>query len=105
MSPWLSRRRRRYARNGDPDHRVPRDDTSCSTDSDCTVASLQTACFSTGCGGIVLNQAGAAQLAAAIANINATTCAGYAANHCVAPCCPDCPLSPIPSCVSGMCKD
>jgi hypothetical protein len=81
------------------------DDVSCSTDSDCTEVSTQTVCFGAECGGVVVNQAGAAQLAATIAKINATTCESYAANGCSVQCCPNCPPFLYPSCVAGTCQD
>ena len=73
---------------------------SCTKDSDCILVFDDTACFR-GCGAIV-NLAGAAALDAAIAHVNATTCAAFRAASCgggPGPC------HPIlgPSCVERQC--
>jgi hypothetical protein len=74
---------------------------ACQADSDCVVAPNSNAC-SNSCG-VVLNQAGAAQLQAAIAQINATTCANFVDDGCqVNPAPPCTPL--LPSCVFGACS-
>jgi hypothetical protein len=79
-------------------------DVSCTSDSDCTLASDNSVCGDGyGCG-IVVNQAGAAALQAAIAKVNATTCAGFLADGCQPPIALPCaPL--LPSCVAGACSD
>jgi hypothetical protein len=79
-------------------------DVSCTSDSDCTLASDNSTCGDGyGCG-IVVNQAGAAALQAAIAQVNAITCAGFLADGCQPPIALPCaPL--LPSCVAGACSD
>jgi hypothetical protein len=80
----------------------PGADVSCTTAADCVVASNSTSCFN-GCG-VVVNQAGAAALQAAIAQINSTTCATFVADGCVPNTPPPCAPT-IPSCVNSVCSD
>lgn len=80
----------------------PDADVSCTTTADCVVASNSTNCFN-GCG-VVVNQAGAAALQAAIAQINSTTCATFVADGCVPNVPPPCaPM--IPACVNSVCSN
>ena len=77
-------------------------DVSCTTNADCVVASNSSTCWN-GCG-VVLNQTGASQLQALVAQIDATICAAFAADGCKAN--PPPPCAPLlPSCVKGVCND
>lgn len=76
-------------------------DLSCATDSDCVLASNSSVCWNS-CG-VVLNQAGAAQLASAIAQINGTTCATFTADGCEPNPAPPCGAFGA-YCVAGQCK-
>jgi hypothetical protein len=79
---------------------------SCTKNSDCVIASSRPACGSSYYCGVVVNQAGAAALDAAVAQVNATTCATFAAEGCVAPLLPLPPCLPLtgPYCVAGACS-
>jgi hypothetical protein len=61
-------------------------DRSCNADTDCVLASNTGTCLG-GCG-VVVNQAGAAQLASALGQIDSTVCASFSADGCV----PDLPV-------------
>ena len=76
-------------------------DLSCTVDSDCVDAPNSTTCFLS-CG-VVLTQAGAAQLGAAIARINATTCANFVADGCQPNPAPPC-IGLGAYCVKGQCQ-
>ncbi len=77
-----------------------KDDTTCASDSDCVVADNSSICWN-GCG-VVLSKSGAAQLAATIAQINATICAEFKADGCTANSPPPC-AAHLPKCTNGVC--
>jgi hypothetical protein len=81
---------------------------SCTKDSDCVFASTSVDCIGGYSCGLIVNQAGAAALDAAVAQVNATTCATFAARGCVTPSALGNPLLPCaPSvgyCVAGQCN-
>jgi hypothetical protein len=75
-------------------------DLSCKSASDCVVVETTTACWPS-CS-VVLTQAGASSLKAAIAQINATTCATFASDSCPANPPPTCSTLAA-ACVNGTC--
>jgi hypothetical protein len=76
---------------------------SCTKDSDCVLAPNSTQCAPI-CE-VVTNTAGAAQLAAAIAQINATTCARFVrGGSCEPSVAPPCAIDPSLWCVHGQCS-
>jgi hypothetical protein len=75
---------------------------SCGQDSDCVLANNITNCTD-GCG-VVLTQAGSAQLQSALAQINATTCATYTAEDCPPPAALPC-AELMPHCTNGVCSN
>jgi hypothetical protein len=79
-------------------------DLSCQADSECAFVSNSTKC-SFGCG-VLLSQAGAAKLACAIDQANATVCANFIQDGCrpLVPPCPPPAACGLGACVAGQCQ-
>ena len=77
-------------------------DQSCTTDTDCAIAYLDTDCFHA-CS-VAVSAAARQTLDTAVAEQNQTTCAGFEARGCFAAV-PPCVPPGVPACIAGLCVE